>query len=64
LVIGKDGVPRNIRVLTPLGFGLDEQAIAAVGLWRFKPALKEGLPVAVSANISVSFKIIAKRTQE
>src|SRR5665213_3105254 len=43
-VIGVDGSPRDIGVVRPLGFGLDEKAVAAVTKWRFKPATKDGQP--------------------
>src|SRR5271165_5573137 len=32
--IGADGRAHNIRVIHSLGMGLDEEAIAAVSLWR------------------------------
>ena len=35
LVVGSDGVPRNIRVARTAGMGLDEEAIKAVSTWRF-----------------------------
>jgi TonB family protein len=38
VVVGTDGRPYNIRVRQSLGMGLDEQAIAAVKNWRFRPA--------------------------
>ena len=58
IVVGTDGVPSNIQVVKPLGFGLDEQAIEAVGKWRFKPGMKEGQPVPVFATIEVNFRLL------
>src|SRR5208337_3859138 len=41
LVVGSDGLPRDIRVVRTLGLGLDEKAIEAVRKWRFEPAKKD-----------------------
>jgi len=58
IVILPDGTTTNIRVTRPLGLGLDEKAIEAVQKWRFKPSLKDGKPVAVSANVEVNFRLL------
>ena len=57
LVVGPDGLPRDIRVVQTLGLGLDEKAIEAVKKWRFEPAKKDGKPVAVAVNIQVDFHL-------
>ncbi len=57
LIVGVDGLPRDIRVSRPLGHGLDENAIAAVSRWRFEPATKDGKPVAVQLNVEVNFRL-------
>jgi periplasmic protein TonB len=57
LVVGPDGLPRDIQVVRTLGLGLDEKAIEAVRKWRFEPARKDGKPVAVSVNIEVNFHL-------
>ncbi|MGI9101302.1 MAG: energy transducer TonB [Terriglobales bacterium] len=56
-VIGPDGVPYDVRVARSLGLGLDEEARNAVRKWRFRPAMKDGNPVAVMVNIEVNFKL-------
>jgi TonB family protein len=58
IVILPDGSTSNIRVIRPLGLGLDEKAIEAVQKWRFRPSLKDGKPVAVSANVEVNFRLL------
>jgi TonB family protein len=58
LVVGEDGTPRNIRVLKPVGLGLDEQALQAVEQWRFTPGEKDGKPVPVIATIEVNFRLM------
>lgn len=57
LVVDTEGRPHDIRVARSLGMGLDEKAIEAVRQWRFKPAMKDGLPVAVQINVEVSFRL-------
>jgi protein TonB len=47
LIEGADGLPRDIRVERSVGYGLDEEAIKAVGKWGFKPSALDGHPVAV-----------------
>ncbi|MBL8232983.1 MAG: TonB family protein [Bryobacterales bacterium] len=56
--ISADGVPQRLRVLRGLGLGLDEKALDAIAQWRFKPASKEGQPVAVAATIEVNFRLM------
>jgi TonB family protein len=56
--IDPSGTPTNIRVLQGPGLGLDERAIEAVRQWKFKPGTKDGNPVTVGANISVSFQLL------
>jgi protein TonB len=57
LVVGADGLPRNIRVLTSLGMGLDEKAIEVAKKYRFEPAQKDGHPVAVEIALEVDFHL-------
>jgi TonB family protein len=57
LVIDANGVPLDIKIVRSLGLGLDQKAIEAVQKWRFKPGLKDGNPVPVSANIEVNFRL-------
>jgi TonB family protein len=58
LVIDRSGCPRNITVVTPLGLGLDENAVGAIAAWRWEPATKAGDPVPVPATINVSFRLM------
>jgi TonB family protein len=59
LVVGANGHPSDIRVRKSVGMGLDENAVAAVSGWRFKPAMKGYQPVAVESTIEVSFHLYA-----
>jgi TonB family protein len=58
IVVDVEGRTRDIRVLRPLGMGLDEKAIEAVQKWRFRPGYKDGKAVPVMANVEVSFRLL------
>ena len=57
VVVGADGNARSVWVVRPLGEGLDENAVATVGAWKFAPARKNGEPVAVIVNVEVTFRL-------
>ncbi len=59
VVITPDGRAMNINVVKGPGLGLEDKAIEAVRIWRFKPALGPGgKPVAVSLLIEVTFRLL------
>lgn len=58
-VVDADGLPRDIRVIKPLGFGLDEKAVEAVSKWRFHPGMKDGHAVATEVKAEVNFQLRA-----
>jgi len=57
LVVDTSGRPKNIRVASSLGMGLDEKAIEAVKNWRFEPSMKDGHPVPVEIAVEVEFHL-------
>lgn len=57
LIVGPDGRTHDIRVQRSLGMGLDEKAIEAVQRWRFEPARKDGVAVAVEVAVEVNFRL-------
>jgi TonB family protein len=61
-VIDADGKPAEIAVARPIGFGLDENAVAAIRRASFQPAMKDGKPVPVMLDLVVQFRIYSKRT--
>ena len=61
-VIGSDGKASEIAVARPIGFGLDENAVAAIRKAKFSPAIKGGQPVPVMLDLVVQFRIFSKRT--
>ncbi len=58
IVVNTDGTPASIKVVKSLGMGLDERAIEAVQKWRFKPAMRNGTPVPVRAQVEVNFRLL------
>ena len=57
LTVDASGAPRDIQIVRPLGLGLDEKAVAAVGAWKFQPAQKDGNPVSATVMVEVSFHL-------
>jgi TonB family protein len=58
VVVDEKGNPRDIKILRPLGLGLDQKAVEAVEKWKFSPGKKDGKPVAVQAQIEVNFRLL------
>ena len=56
VIVDEHGKPINVSVISPLGFGLDERAQAAVSRYKFEPGAKDGKPVKVATMIEVSFR--------
>lgn len=58
VVVGKDGLARNVEVAASSGYpDLDQKAIETVKGWRFKPALdSNGIPVSAITTISTTFR--------
>jgi TonB family protein len=56
LTIDINGVAHDIRVLQPLGHGLDEKAVGAVQQWKWEPALEDGKPIESKIAIGVEFR--------
>ena len=58
IVVDENGNPKDIKVIRPLGLGLDEKAIEAVQKWRFRAGVLNGKPVPVRANVEVNFRLL------
>jgi TonB family protein len=56
--IDATGVVTNVTVIRPLGLGLDEKAVEAAKQWRFRPAMKDGLPVPAQAELEITFRLL------
>jgi len=57
IIVDAQGFPRSLHVVRSLGMGLDEKALQAVAKYRFKPALKNGKPVAAAIWVEVNFRL-------
>jgi TonB family protein len=58
VVVDEQGSLRDIKVVRPIGYGLDEKAIETVQHWKFQPAMKDGHAVAVQSRIEVTFRLL------
>ena len=56
--IDESGNVTGVRLVHALGLGLDQRAIDAVKQWKFKPAEKDGKPVASQAAVDVTFRLL------
>ena len=56
-IVATDGTTSHVRVISGLGMGLDEKAIEAVKTWKFRPAMKDGKPVATQIAVVIEFKL-------
>ena len=56
-IVRKDGSLEVLKLVRGLGLGLDESAINALKQWRFRPGMKDGIPVDVALNVEVSFTL-------
>lgn len=57
LVVTREGMPSQIRVIRSLDPGLDQQAVRAAAQWRFEPGRLAGTPVDVVVIIMLDFAI-------
>ncbi len=61
ILVHKDGSTEVLRVLKSLPYGCVDAAIEAAERWRFKPALKKGLPVDAVGIITVEFDLLSRK---
>ncbi len=57
IVVGADGSVSNVRVVKPLGLGLDEKAVETVRTWKFKPCMRNSKPVPCNVSVEVGFHL-------
>ncbi|MGH6628899.1 MAG: energy transducer TonB [Burkholderiales bacterium] len=57
IIVDVQGNVTDARVVKPLGLGLDEKALDTVRTWKFKPGMRNGVPVAVRVMVEVSFRL-------
>ncbi len=56
IVVDKSGEPRDIELLSPIGYGLDEKGTEAIQKWVFAPGTKDGMPVSILATVEINFR--------
>lgn len=57
IVVGEDGTVRSATVFESFDHDFDTKAIEAVKQWKFEPATKKGVPVAVELVLKVDFRL-------
>ena len=57
IIVDTAGDVRDVKVVKPLGHGLDETAIETIRTWQFKPAMRNGSPVNVRMLVETSFRL-------
>ena len=57
VAINEEGGVDDVKIVRALGYGLDQNAMAAARQWKFTPATKDGKPVAVQFNMEMTFKL-------
>lgn len=55
--IDRQGRLQDVHALATSDEGFIEPALAAVAAWRFKPAMKDGSPIEIAANIGMRFRL-------
>lgn len=58
VVVTRDGVPTNCRVVNGLNAEEDLTAIEALKQWRFQPGTKSGQPVSVRVIVEIDFHLL------
>jgi TonB family protein len=57
IIVDAQGQVRDVHVVKRLGLNLDEKAEEAIRTWKFKPGIRQGVPVPVHVLVEVSFRL-------
>jgi protein TonB len=57
IIVGPDGTVHDAQLVKRIGLGLDEKALETIRTWRFKPGMKNGVPVPVRMLVEVQFRL-------
>jgi TonB family protein len=60
VLVGTDGIVKQVRVNSGLPDGLNEEAILCAYQIRFKPAMKDGQPVPFWVGVDIEFNLVEK----
>jgi TonB family protein len=56
-LVNEEGNPIDLRIEKSLGYGLDEKAMDCFSQYRFRPAMRDGQPVAQRITIEINFRL-------
>jgi len=62
LIVGRDGAPRDLEVITKTTPEIARACLEAAALWRFKPGMVKGRPV--NTRVSIPFRITASEATQ
>ena len=57
LTVDAHGMPQNVHIVRSIEPSLDQNAVESVRNYRFKPAMMNGMPVAVAISVEVAFRL-------
>jgi TonB family protein len=57
MVIGTDGRPKQVWIISPVGVGLDDAAVEAVRKWVYRPWVVDGRPLQVQTDVTVLYEL-------
>jgi TonB family protein len=57
MVVNEEGKTTNVHAVTPLGAGLDQEAVKSTSQYVFKPATLDGVPVPWLMDVEISFRL-------
>lgn len=57
VLVDSRGIVAQTRVVKALGLGLDQSALRTVRAWKFKPAMRNGVPVPVRVMVEITFRL-------
>jgi TonB family protein len=60
LIVDRNGMPQDVKLVRNLDYGLGVKAIEAMNKARFKPAMKQGEPVPAFLNVKMEFRLYAE----
>ena len=56
LIVGIDGKPGDVKVISSAGEPFDRASVEAVSRWRLKAAMCSGKPVKMRIDVEVGFR--------
>lgn len=55
LIVDENGMPKDIKPLTSIGYGLEEAAVEAIQKSTFYPAMQNNIPIQQKVEIPYNF---------